>query len=288
MLESVDTGKAVAHAKLLDLPSTVDVFRYMAAGVPSSRAKLCQFPLTGGNTTPTHGASPWAWSGHHALELSPGAGLLEDRLRLAAGCSVVIKPSEITPLSTLRLGELCLEAGLPEGVLNVVTGYGHEAGKALAEHPGVNKITFTDRPWWASKSCSRAWAISSGSRSSWAANPPASSSRCQPRPSRAGGRACRVLQFRADLLRCDSPADRTVGLRQGRRRGRRSGQGLAAGNGRDANTMLGPSSPRSSRTGAVLLRIGRGAGREAGHRGKPAETRATSSNQPYSRTQTRR
>jgi acyl-CoA reductase-like NAD-dependent aldehyde dehydrogenase len=62
---------------------------------------------------------------------------------LAAGCSVVIKPSEITPLSTLRLAELCLEAGLPEGALNVVTGYGHEAGKALAEHPGVNKITFT-------------------------------------------------------------------------------------------------------------------------------------------------
>jgi acyl-CoA reductase-like NAD-dependent aldehyde dehydrogenase len=62
---------------------------------------------------------------------------------LASGCSVVLKPSELTPLNALRLAEISLEAGLPEGVLNVVTGYGHTAGDALARHMDVDKISFT-------------------------------------------------------------------------------------------------------------------------------------------------
>ena len=62
---------------------------------------------------------------------------------LAAGCTVVLKPAEETPLTALKLGRLCREAGIPEGVVNVVTGYGHEAGAALAAHPGVNKLAFT-------------------------------------------------------------------------------------------------------------------------------------------------
>src|SRR6185437_15411034 len=61
---------------------------------------------------------------------------------LAAGCTIVLKPAEQTPLSALRLGELALEAGLPEGVLNVITGDG-ETGAALVDHPGVDKIAFT-------------------------------------------------------------------------------------------------------------------------------------------------
>ncbi len=61
---------------------------------------------------------------------------------LAAGCTIVLKPAEQTPLSALRLGELALEAGIPPGVLNVVTGDG-ETGAALADHPGVDKIAFT-------------------------------------------------------------------------------------------------------------------------------------------------
>ena len=61
---------------------------------------------------------------------------------LAAGCTVVLKPAEQTPLSALRLGELALEAGLPPGVLNVLTGDG-ETGAALVDHPGVDKIAFT-------------------------------------------------------------------------------------------------------------------------------------------------
>jgi aldehyde dehydrogenase (NAD+) len=62
---------------------------------------------------------------------------------LAAGCTVVVKPSELTPLTALKLGALALEAGLPPGVLNVVTGYGDPTGEALARHPDVDKISFT-------------------------------------------------------------------------------------------------------------------------------------------------
>ncbi|WP_176590553.1 MULTISPECIES: aldehyde dehydrogenase family protein [Sphingobium] len=61
---------------------------------------------------------------------------------LAAGCSVVVKPAENTPLSALRLGQLAVEAGVPDGVINIVTGYG-DAGQALVDHPLVDKISFT-------------------------------------------------------------------------------------------------------------------------------------------------
>jgi acyl-CoA reductase-like NAD-dependent aldehyde dehydrogenase len=62
---------------------------------------------------------------------------------LATGCTLVLKPSELTPLTALKLGELAQEAGFPEGVMNVVPGYGEPAGEALARHPGVDKISFT-------------------------------------------------------------------------------------------------------------------------------------------------
>ena len=62
---------------------------------------------------------------------------------LAAGCTIVLKPAEETPLSALMLGELACEAGFPDGVLNIVTGFGETAGAALAAHPDVDKIAFT-------------------------------------------------------------------------------------------------------------------------------------------------
>lgn len=62
---------------------------------------------------------------------------------LATGCTVVLKPAELTPLTALRLAELCIEAGVPPGVVNVVTGFGETAGAALAAHPHVDKIAFT-------------------------------------------------------------------------------------------------------------------------------------------------
>ncbi len=62
---------------------------------------------------------------------------------LAVGCTIVLKPAEQTPLSAIRLGELICEAGFPDGVVNVVTGYGETAGAALAAHPDVDKVAFT-------------------------------------------------------------------------------------------------------------------------------------------------
>src|SRR4029077_3771496 len=62
---------------------------------------------------------------------------------LGAGCTLVIKPSEVTPTSTLRLAQLCVEAGLPAGVVNVVTGFGCPTAQTLINHPGVDKIAFT-------------------------------------------------------------------------------------------------------------------------------------------------
>src|SRR6202158_2590576 len=65
---------------------------------------------------------------------------------IATGCTVILKPAEEAPLTSLRLGELAMEAGIPPGVVNVVPGYGETAGAALASHPGVDKVAFTGSP----------------------------------------------------------------------------------------------------------------------------------------------
>jgi len=96
---------------------------------------------------------------------------------LASGCTVVLKPAEQTPLSILRLGELILEAGFPEGVVNIVPGYGETAGAALAAHPGVDKVAFTVRPKWASSSSTPLRGISRKFPWSLVASRPTSSSK---------------------------------------------------------------------------------------------------------------
>jgi len=144
LLESYDNGKAVHHALAVDVPAAVDVFRYMAGWASKIGGQVN--PISGDGRQ-YHSYSvrepigvvgqivPWNYPlAMAAWKIAPA---------LAAGCTIVLKPSEITPLTALRLAELALEAGLPEGVLNVVTGYGHEAGQALVEHPGVDKIAFT-------------------------------------------------------------------------------------------------------------------------------------------------
>lgn len=144
MLESLDTGKPAALAKILDLPSTIDVFRYMGGWCTKLRGSTLPVSFDGKEYHAYTRREPIGVVGAITPWNYPLAlGAWKIASALAAGCTVVLKPSELTPLSTLRLAELCLEAGLPEGVLNVVTGYGHEAGKALAEHPDVNKISFT-------------------------------------------------------------------------------------------------------------------------------------------------
>lgn len=72
-----------------------------------------------------------------------GASIWKIGPAIATGCTVILKPAEEAPLTPLRLGELVLEAGIPPGVVNIVTGYGDTAGAALASHPGVDKVAFT-------------------------------------------------------------------------------------------------------------------------------------------------
>jgi phenylacetaldehyde dehydrogenase len=141
-LDSLDSGKPAAQVEAIDLSLAVGHFRYYG-GWPTK--------ITG-STVPVDGPDmhvytrrepvgvvgaivPWNFPlCQAAFKVAPA---------LAAGCTVVLKPSELTPLSALRLGELALEAGIPPGVLNVVPGYGVTAGRALVDHPLVDKIAFT-------------------------------------------------------------------------------------------------------------------------------------------------
>jgi phenylacetaldehyde dehydrogenase len=146
-IESLDNGKPLAVARVADVPLAVDLFRYMAGWA----TKLV------GHTIPISvpyapGAKFFAYSHREPIgvvgQIIPwNFPLLMAAWKLgpalAAGCTVVLKPAEQTPLSALRLGELIEEAGFPPGVVNIVTGLGETAGAALASHPGIDKIAFT-------------------------------------------------------------------------------------------------------------------------------------------------
>ncbi|PYV62036.1 MAG: betaine-aldehyde dehydrogenase, partial [Acidobacteria bacterium] len=146
-LESLDNGKPLTVARAADVPLAVDLFRYMAGWTTKLE----------GNTIPlsvpyTPGAKYFSYTLREPVgvvgQIIPwNFPLLMAAWKLgpalASGCTVVLKPAEQTPLSALRLGELIIEAGFPEGVVNVVPGYGETAGAALAAHDGVDKIAFT-------------------------------------------------------------------------------------------------------------------------------------------------
>jgi phenylacetaldehyde dehydrogenase len=144
-LEALDNGKPFEVARAVDIPLAADALRFMA-GWPSkiegTTVPISALPAPGEYLAYTLREPigvvgqiiPWnfplltaAW------KLGPA---------LACACTVVLKPAEQTPLSALRLGELLQEAGLPDGVVNIVTGYG-DAGAALAAHPQVAQISFT-------------------------------------------------------------------------------------------------------------------------------------------------
>ncbi len=141
-LESLDNGKAFAVARVADVPLAVDLFRYMAGWATKIE----------GNTIPI--SNP----GHFAYTVREPVGVIGQIIpwnfpllmaawklgpALACGNTIVLKPAEQTPLSALRLGELLCEAGFPEGVVNIVPGFGETAGAALAAHPDVDKVAFT-------------------------------------------------------------------------------------------------------------------------------------------------
>ncbi len=140
-LESLDNGKPVKLAKRVDVRLAAEHIRYFA-GWPTRIAGEV-LPVATPNMHCYTRKEPVGVAGQiipwnfpllmAAWKIGPA---------LAAGCTIVLKPAEQTPLTALRLGELALEAGLPEGVLNVITGDG-ETGAALVDHPGVDKIAFT-------------------------------------------------------------------------------------------------------------------------------------------------
>jgi len=146
-LESLDNGKPRAVAKVADVPLAADLFHYMAGWATKIE----------GNTIPI--SVPYAPGARfHAFTQREPIGVVGQIIpwnfpllmaawklgpALATGNCVVLKPAEQTPLSALRLGELMLEAGVPEGVINVVTGFGETAGASLAAHGDVDKIAFT-------------------------------------------------------------------------------------------------------------------------------------------------
>jgi phenylacetaldehyde dehydrogenase len=146
-LDSLDNGKPKAVALAADVPLAADLFWYMAGWATK---------LKGGTVTPSVPYLPDAE--FHAYTTREPVGVVGQIIpwnfpllmaawklgpALATGNTVILKPAEQTPLSALRLAELMLEAGLPEGVVNVLPGYGETAGAAIAAHPGIDKVAFT-------------------------------------------------------------------------------------------------------------------------------------------------
>ncbi|KDB06385.1 Phenylacetaldehyde dehydrogenase [Burkholderia sp. lig30] len=145
-LETLNQGKSINIARAIEVGATVEYVRYMAGWATKITGETLDvsipFPPGARYTAFTRkepvgvvaGIVPWNFPLMIAVwKLIPA---------LAAGCTIVIKPSPETPLTALRLAELATEAGVPAGVFNVVTG-GRECGAALASHPGIAKITFT-------------------------------------------------------------------------------------------------------------------------------------------------
>ncbi|MDT8398706.1 MAG: aldehyde dehydrogenase family protein [Pseudomonadales bacterium] len=141
LIESLDTGHPIRDTRNLDVARTVATFRYFA-GMPDKNEGTVIPVDTGFLNYVTRvpvgvvgQVVPWNFPlMFTSWKLGPA---------LAAGNTVVMKQAELTPLSTLRVAELAAQAGFPPGVINVIPGYGHIAGQYLAEHPGVDKISFT-------------------------------------------------------------------------------------------------------------------------------------------------
>ena len=139
-LETVNNGKPIFESRYVDIPMTIDVLRYYAGWATKIHGETTNtfenaFTYTLREPVGVVGLIvPWNFPLLLASwKLGPA---------LACGNTVILKPAEQTPLTALRFGELAIEAGLPAGVLNILTG-GPETGKAIVRHPGIDKIAFT-------------------------------------------------------------------------------------------------------------------------------------------------
>jgi phenylacetaldehyde dehydrogenase len=144
-LESRNQGQPLAQTRGWVMPAIARNFRYYAGAVERLEGRAREVTGPGGRRF--HAYTRREPVGVAALIVPWNAPMMILSWKLApalaVGCSAVVKPSEETPLSALRLAELCLEAGVPAGVVNVVTGIGEETGAALAAHPDVDKVSFT-------------------------------------------------------------------------------------------------------------------------------------------------
>ncbi|HET6538901.1 MAG TPA: aldehyde dehydrogenase [Chryseolinea sp.] len=141
LAESIDSGKTVALAKSLDIPRASANMRFFATGSIHFASEAHVTGVAAVNytlRTPVGVAgciSPWNLPLYlFTWKIAPA---------LAAGCTVVAKPSELSPMTAFLFSKLCIEAGLPHGVLNTVHGLGTKAGQAIVEHPDVKAISFT-------------------------------------------------------------------------------------------------------------------------------------------------
>ena len=141
--EALDGGKPIITARQVDVPGAIDHLRYMGGWATKIHGTTIPFSNSGEHLCYTVREAvgvvgaivPWNFPLLTAVwKLAPA---------LAAGCTIVLKAAEQTPLSALRLAELVMEAGFPAGVVNILTGYGAVAGAALVNHPDVDKIAFT-------------------------------------------------------------------------------------------------------------------------------------------------
>lgn len=143
LLETLNTGKPLKMARAFDIGMAAECLRYNAGWATKLSGETRNVSL------------PGDWHAYTLREPVGVVGLIvpwnvplamavsKISPALAAGCTVVLKPAELTPLTALRLGELIQAIGLPPGVVNIVTGLGQEAGQAIVDHPGVDKISFT-------------------------------------------------------------------------------------------------------------------------------------------------
>ncbi|HVE10514.1 MAG TPA: aldehyde dehydrogenase family protein [Paraburkholderia sp.] len=143
-LESLDGGKPIAAVERQDLPAAIDTLAYYAGWCDKINGHVV--PVRPDALTYTIREPLGVVAAIVPWNFPLMIGMWKIAPALACGCTLIVKPAEITPLSMLRLGELALEAGVPPGVFNVVTGKGSVVGDALVAHPGVDKVTFTGSP----------------------------------------------------------------------------------------------------------------------------------------------
>ena len=140
-IETLDTGKPLSETRAVDIVTGADVLEYYAGLAPSIEGT--QIPLRESAFVYTRREPLGVVAGIGAWNYPIQIALWKSAPALAAGNAMLFKPSEVTPLTALRLAEIYTEAGLPDGVFNVLTGSGREVGTWLTEHAGIEKISFT-------------------------------------------------------------------------------------------------------------------------------------------------